>query len=478
MEALGRLKPFRAPQNSIGELDPEIVALLLMSAADIALILDDAGKIRDIAIRSESLADALAGYEAWVGKEWASIVAPDSTGKVARLLREAGPRRGPGWRHINHLTAAGVSIPVLYTAVPIPSRGHVVAFGRDLRVQWELQQRLLAAQHSLERDYSRLRLLETRFRMLFELSGEAVIILDGQTQRVAEANAAARGLLARDTKRLAGRPVAELFAEESMQTLSQLLASVAATGRADDLRAKLAHDRREVVIAASSLRQDGSPLFLLRLLEPHAPGVEGLPKLKAKLLKIVESAPDAVVVTGSDGQILTANAAFLDLVHMPSEQQVHGESLDRWLGRPGVDLGVMLAGLREHGFVRMFATRICDEYGVGADVEISAVAAMNGSGPCYGFLIRSIGQRPNAASPVTGALPRAVEQLTELVGRRSLKDLVRESTDLIERLCIETALEITGDNRASAAEMLGLSRQSLYTKLRRYGLGDTAVEAT
>jgi len=31
---------------------------------------------------------------------------------------------------------------------------------------------------------------------------------------------------------------------------------------------------------------------------------------------------------------------------------------------------------------------------------------------------------------------------------------------------------LTNDNRASAAEMLGLSRQSLYVKLRRYGIGD------
>jgi DNA-binding NtrC family response regulator len=45
---------------------------------------------------------------------------------------------------------------------------------------------------------------------------------------------------------------------------------------------------------------------------------------------------------------------------------------------------------------------------------------------------------------------------------------------MIEKLCIEAALEITGDNRASAAEILGLSRQSLYAKLRRYGLGELA----
>ena len=39
-------------------------------------------------------------------------------------------------------------------------------------------------------------------------------------------------------------------------------------------------------------------------------------------------------------------------------------------------------------------------------------------------------------------------------------------------MCIEAALKMTDDSRASAAEVLGLSRQSLYVKLRRYGLGD------
>ena len=38
-------------------------------------------------------------------------------------------------------------------------------------------------------------------------------------------------------------------------------------------------------------------------------------------------------------------------------------------------------------------------------------------------------------------------------------------------------LELTGDNRASAAEMLGLSRQSLYSKLRRFGLGHLDSDA-
>ena len=55
-----------------------------------------------------------------------------------------------------------------------------------------------------------------------------------------------------------------------------------------------------------------------------------------------------------------------------------------------------------------------------------------------------------------------------------MKELVRETTDVIERMCIEAALKLTGDNRATAAEMLGLSRQILYVKLRRFGLADVS----
>jgi transcriptional regulator PpsR len=89
-----------------------------------------------------------------------------------------------------------------------------------------------------------------------------------------------------------------------------------------------------------------------------------------------------------------------------------------------------------------------------------------------GFVIRDVGRRLPADARAQKELPRSAGQMTELVGRVPLRDIVRETTDLIERLCIEAALELTSDNRASAAEMLGLSRQSLYVKLRRFGLGD------
>jgi transcriptional regulator PpsR len=189
----------------------------------------------------------------------------------------------------------------------------------------------------------------------------------------------------------------------------------------------------------------------------------------------MEDLPDGFVVTDPEGHILTANTAFLDLAQLSNREQARGQPLENWFGRSGVDISVLMANLREHGSVRNFSTIVRGAYGSLEEVEVAAVAVLGGELPCLGFVIRSTAIR-SAAKLGPASLARSVEQLTELVGRVSLKDLVRESSDLIEKLCIEAALELTGDNRASAAEMLGLSRQSLYVKLRRYGLGDLALE--
>jgi transcriptional regulator PpsR len=201
-----------------------------------------------------------------------------------------------------------------------------------------------------------------------------------------------------------------------------------------------------------------------------------VPKTKSKLLEVVELAPDGFVVTDQAGRVMTANAAFLDLAQLATEEQARGQSLDRWLGRPVVDLNLLTSSLHEHGSVRLFATNLRGELGALSEVEISGVAVANDDQPCFGFTIRNVGRRIGQEPASGRPLSRSVEQLTELVGRVPLKELVRETTDVIERLCIEAALELTGDNRASAAEMLGLSRQSLYVKLRRYGLGDLAAD--
>ena len=68
-------------------------------------------------------------------------------------------------------------------------------------------------------------------------------------------------------------------------------------------------------------------------------------------------------------------------------------------------------------------------------------------------------------------LLRSLQSLTGRLGEASLKVLVSETVGVLERHYIEAALANTEGNRSAAAKMLGLSRQSLYMKLSRYGIG-------
>ncbi|WP_246828343.1 transcriptional regulator PpsR [Ectothiorhodospira sp. PHS-1] len=470
-----RVKQFKAPKQSLGELRPDQVASLIAAAADVSLVLDDAGVIQDLAFGSDEL--SMEGYGQWLGKPWVDTVTLDSRNKIEALLRDAGADGNTRWRQVNHPSGRGVDVPVMYSAVRVGEDGRVVAMGRDLRGIATLQRRLVESQQMMEREYSRLRHAETRYRLLFQVASEAVLIMDAATHKVVEANPSAGELLGDSVGRMVGKVFPEGFDLENTQSIQDMLATVRATGHAEEVSVRSLGREREFIVAASLFRQDNASHFLVRLRCPVLDALSSVgPQMHSRVLAMVERAPDGFVVTDLSGRILTANPAFLELAQMPTEDQVRGQSLGRWLGRPGVDLNVLIGNLREHGSLRLFSTAMRGEYGSSAEVEISAVAVLDADSPCLSFTIRSVGPRLSRDSGIARDGPRSVEQLTELVGRVPLKDLVRESTDMIERLCIEAALELTNDNRASAAEMLGLSRQSFYVKLRRYGLGDLAPE--
>ena len=473
------VREFKVPRKSVGNLDAESAAALITAAADIALAIDRDGVIRDIAVHSAELWTALEECRGWVGRHWHDVVTVESRPKVEAMLRDALRKVEPRWRHLNHPVTDGTDIPVLYSAVQVGEDERVVVIGRDLRAISALQQRLIDAQQSMEDDYTRLQHMELRYRLLFQQSSESILILDSTSQKVIEANPAAGALFGDGAKRMIGRGFVDLFDDTATRNVQSLLNAVRATGRGDDVRARLASGEREVHVSASLFRQESTSLFLVRLSDARADVAGAMPQAKTKMLKLLESAPDGFVVTDDEARIMTGNAAFLDMAQLANEEMARGELLERWIGRPGVDVDVLVANLRQRGSIRLFATTLNGELGVTSDVEVSAVSVMNGSGPCFGFTIRNVARRISPEPARSGRqLPHSVEQLTELIGRVPLKDLVRETTDVIERLCIEAALELTNDNRAGAAEMLGLSRQSLYVKLRRFGLADaTAPES-
>ncbi len=438
---------------------------------DVAIVIDRKGVVRDFAIGSDEL--ALEINAKWSGQPWAQTVTEESKPKIAALLEDPGRNGAARGRQVNYPSVRGADVPILYNAVRVGRDGMILALGRDLRNVAALQQRLIDAEQAMEREYARLRNAETRYRMLFQLAAEPVVIVDATSLRISEANPAAAQVFDEPVRRLIGKPLLDRFDNAGAQAIGDMLSVAQIKGHGEPVRARLLDSSQEFLVYASHVRQEGAGHCLVRLQSTarNAAAVT-IPSQKLRVAELVERLPEAFVVTGTDGRILTVNRAFIDLAQLASEDQARGEQLERWLGRPGVDFGVLVANLKQHGSVRSFATTVRGEFGSTADVEISAVSVAGGDQPCFGFSFRNVTRRAAPDVRSMSALPRSAEDMKDLVGRVAIKDLVRQATDVIERLCIEAALEITGDNRASAAEMLGMSRQSFYVKLRRYGLGD------
>lgn len=459
---------FKSPETSLVGMDPGVAARVISVAADIALVIDGEGVIADLAFghaegRRSQFAD-------WVGKAWVDTVADDSVSKIEEILSETESEVASRPREVNHRFGDSLELPVRYNAIRLDDAGRILAIGRDLRAVATLQQQLVGAQQSMEREYARLRHLETRYRLLFQISSEAVLIVEARTDKVSEANPAAASLYAETPDRMTGRGLASMFGAEDWSRVREMLDEVKVAGSGREVAAQLPDGAGEVKVAASLFRRDSSTFYLIRLGREDRSASDESPN--SRLLEVIKGLPDAFVMVDSERRVLAVNGAFLDLTQLATEQQARRASLEEWLGRPGVDMNILMANLREHGSVRNFSSVVRGQYGAVEEVEVSAVAATLGEDPCFGFMIRSVTSRFEIEPALGSELPSSVQQLTGMVGRVPLKEIIRKTTDVIESLCIEAALEVSGDNRASAAQMLGLSRQSLYAKLRRHGIGD------
>lgn len=433
-----------------------------LGLADAAFLVNRNGRVQAACfVDGSTLASALAGIE---GLMLADVVAPDSRDKAKSLLS----MRDGAVRELNFKPMASRDpLPLRCVA----SRGDegLVILAADIRPLADAQQRLVTAQQTLERDYARMRAAETRYRALFQLSREPMLIVDAQNRRVIEANAACLGAFNLPLARIAGRSVAALFDEHDGDAVAALLTSALASGHADGAVLRAATSGIPFDTSADVLRLEGATFLLVRpsprqpATAVQAPGVtQG----------VIEQWPDAFAVVDAEGAVIDVNQAFMDLSEAPTRAAIIGQRLDRWLGREGVDKGMLQATLKDFGVVRGLSTVFRGQYGAAESVEVSAARVAHGEAARSGVLIRVVRDAALRPAGVGAGLNATIEQMKELVGKVPLKELVRETTDVIERLCVEAALDLTNDNRASAAELLGLSRQSLYAKLHRFGLGD------
>lgn len=430
---------------------------------DVTLVLDWDGIIRDASVSS---AIAKEGLEGWVGRHWTDTVGDLAGDQVRRMVEDARDRGVSAFLQVIQRFPSGLEIPIEYTTVRLGAQAGLIAVGKSLQAVQELQTRLMAAQQAREQDYWKLREIETRSRLLFDAASEAVLIISASDLRIVEANPAA----IRELGLAPGWDFAQEVAPRDRGAFRELLARAREHGRTPGVLLHIGAAGTPWLLRVTLMVREPEPVFLIQL----APGTpepgRALPRaVPPRTDELLEAMPDAFVVADADGRVRRANRAFLDLTQCATEAAVLGEPLGRWFATPGRDAAMLARMLREHGEVRLFQTTLTGILGSEVEVEISGCASSAGGPLALSLLVRDIRRRA-AAEDGPDDLRGALAEVLREMERLPLPVLVRNTAAVVERACIEQALREAGGNRTAAADALGLSRQSLYAKLERYGM--------
>lgn len=453
-------------EGHFGDLKTDRIVSILGTSSDVVLVIASDGEIKDASFRSQDL--FAIGGRSWVGRNIRDVVTEESEPKIREMLEDSGNSNTGLAREINHLMTDGDDTPVTYQAIRLNDDGDVLFFGQDISRIAALQRRLMSSQLAMEREVARLRNAENQYRAVFQLNKSPQFVIEVDTLRIFDLNSAAARLLGEPLKRIAGKKIQTIFREKDASVLHKFLMSAINASEASQTNVQLITGET-LDVTVSNFSQDGKNYLFLTLL-PQGGDSDNLPSAtERKVLSLVEQMPDAFVLTDENRIIYTANTSFCELVNVAGPSAIEGRTLDTFFERPSVDCNVLLANVRKHGVVRRFASSIRTQFGQGVNVEIAASQLEVNSDMVLGFWLRPTHNLVLGAEVEQENISRTNEQISNLVGHMPLKDIVRETTDMIEKLCIETALELTQNNRASAAQMLGVSRQSLYSKLGKDG---------
>jgi transcriptional regulator PpsR len=452
--------------------EPDHVDQLVEQAADLAVVVDSDGVVTGISVNAEC--PSLGRLDHWVGRPFSDFLTPECKPKFAKrvaTMRE-DPAVVPRPLELNHTDNAKWEFPIRYTLHRVRDGSEVLLLGRDQQPVAEVQQRLVQEQLAREQDRQKLRGAETRFRMVMEAADTPIILADPETGRIAELNGAAADLLGGRVDILDGSALAQAF---EGRRRSEFMDAVRTAAEADDqagIELVSRRNGRVVTLCPDFFRASGELVLLCRLV-PADLDDSGGAEVSQALAALFAATSDAIAVTDGQGNVVEANEGFLVMADAAQLRDVRDRSMADFLSRGSVDLKLILDGTAQSGRMRSYSAQLRSVAGTRVPVDISAAQLRQRGGELgIGMIIRDVSQAEPVQRDQTPAMVSddAMQSVMELVGTASLKDLVSATSDVIEKMCIETAVDMTGNNRVAAAEMLGLSRQSLYVKLRKHGL--------
>lgn len=442
--------------NGLSTWAPELAKTFVNLSSDIALVLDDNGVIQQVVQGSSA---TLTAAHQWVGRRWIDTVTGETRNKVTQLLQEVTSTGLARKREINHPVGEGGNLAVAYTAIRLGVNGPLLAVGRDLAAISAIQQRFLGAQQEMERSYWQARQAESRYRVLFQVATDAILVADAETFEILDANQAASKLFDMSVDQIVRRSVSFGFERHSHNAINELLVNARNNGQQADIRVRLMGKISATNMSATQIRADDAVRLLVRVRTIDMPGAAV--DLNTTLARLVDSANDGVVVTDSFGRIQMANPAFLKLAQMSSETDVKGRPLMDWVSVTDEHFASILAQVRGHGITQRIHSQLLSSNAVISPVEFSCALLTEGEQECIGFTIRPLADAAKAALPEPDALQLALTQLCANVGNLPLPELIRQGAELLERNFVRLAMAQTNADPSAAASLLGIEQQQL-----------------
>lgn len=441
-------------QRVLGEADPESIARMVAFVAEVALVVDPEDRVRDVAASGNR--DAPLDTLAWKGRLFTDLVVPESAEAAQTLLDATRANRRGESQKIVHPSPHG-HVPVRYSATAYGSEGDVILIGSTARTHRR------AAWSS-----------EDLYRSLWEFGADAMLVLDGGTGQIRDGNHAAAAILGEGPDDLRSFRLADLFDPAWRGEVSARLRGVLSSGRSDRMIAVPRRaDATRVILTMEPSRGGERGLVVARLLP--AEDADAADGIAASLPQLIRESPDPVVLIDRGGTLVWTNDAFLEAVGAPAAPLAVGQRIDEFLrSRTEPDMSTLLETTARQGRVAVEGLWLEGLSTPATPVDAMLVDVSAGSLPCFGLVLRIKSESDDA--PAEAGTRLDLTGLTDLVGRTPLKDLVQNTTDVVEKMCVEAALRLTANNRSAAARALGLSRQAFYLKLKRFGLGDHPEE--
>jgi transcriptional regulator PpsR len=449
----------------------QVVLDLLSAAADLTLVVGPSGVVETVVVNPQSSLSTLA--TGWEGRSLKTLFAEESWTKLRQRL-EAPDGSLP--LELNH-DGAGVQyeFPVRYVLRRWQGTDKLLMVGRDLRPMAEVQQQLVQAHRAIGRDHEAQRELETRYRVLMEENSLPLLIISETTGRIVDLNSSAARLLGAARNDLLNAPAAQEFDGRRRGELLESLAKNGTSEGAAYLDLNVRRTGQRVKINAKMFRAARDRLLLCRIgLSDAAQSQES--DRSAMMLNLFEKGTDAIIFLDGNGLIKGANEAFLNMTDSHSASVVVDRAFSDFLSRGAVDLKVLLDNVKRVGHLRHYRTRLNTDYMGEVSVELSATLFQDKGKQVVGIVARDSVVTDSIVWPNAAVDNEGLRNVMRLVGYSTLREIVDETTEIIEKMCIEAALEMSGNNRAAAAELLSLSRQSLYVKLRKFGIMNKEAE--